>query len=107
MDKIWLPLDIRQLRNRIGAFGVVIMRVDVRDSLAQWFDEKPWRFKLILLLHTALDLGTKGDTAMLTNSKLALSVALVLATASAAVRLPSTQFVIRRRPCSKWLQAPT
>ena len=30
------------------------MRVDVRDSLAQWFDEKPWRFKLILLLHTAV-----------------------------------------------------
>jgi hypothetical protein len=54
VDKIWLPLDIRQLRNRIGAFGVVIMRVDVRDSLAQWFDEKPWRFKLILLLHTAV-----------------------------------------------------
>src|SRR5215468_11692645 len=36
----------------------------------------------------ALDLGTKGDTAMLTNSKLALSVALVLATASAAVAAP-------------------
>ena len=34
--------------------GVVVMRVDVRDSLVQWVDEKPWRFKLILLLHTAV-----------------------------------------------------
>ena len=34
--------------------GAVVMRVGVRDSLAQWFDEKPWRFKLILLLHTAV-----------------------------------------------------
>jgi len=29
------------------------MRVGVRGSLVQWVDEKPWRFKLILLLHTA------------------------------------------------------
>ena len=34
--------------------GVVVMRVGVRDSLVQWVDEKPWRFKLILLLHTAV-----------------------------------------------------
>ena len=29
------------------------MRIDFRNSLVQWVDEKPWRFKLILLLHTA------------------------------------------------------
>ena len=34
--------------------GVVVMRVGVRDSLVQWVDEKPWRFKLILLFHTAV-----------------------------------------------------
>ena len=34
--------------------GAVVMRVGVRDSLAQWVDEKPWRFKLILLFHTAV-----------------------------------------------------
>ena len=32
--------------------GAVVMRVGVRDSLVQWVDEKPWRFKLIL--HTAV-----------------------------------------------------
>jgi hypothetical protein len=35
-----------------------------------------------------LDPGTKGDTAMLTRSKIALSIALVLATASTAVAAP-------------------
>ena len=30
------------------------MRVGVRDSLVQWVDETAWRFKLILLLHTAV-----------------------------------------------------
>ena len=54
MDKIWLPLisdnsEIESVRS-----GVVIMRADVRDSLAQWFDQKSWRFKLILLLHAAV-----------------------------------------------------
>ena len=34
--------------------GAVGMRVGVRDSLVQWVDEKPWRFKLILLFHTAV-----------------------------------------------------
>jgi hypothetical protein len=34
--------------------GVLVMRVGGRDSLVQWVDEKPWRFKLILLLHTAV-----------------------------------------------------
>jgi len=33
--------------------GMVVMRVGVRGSLVQWVDEKPWRFKVILLLHTA------------------------------------------------------
>jgi hypothetical protein len=56
--KLWInpgcPLISDKSEMRISAFGVVIMRVDVRDSLAQWFDEKPWRFKLILLLHRAV-----------------------------------------------------
>jgi hypothetical protein len=30
------------------------MCVGVRDSLVEWIDEKPWRFKLILALHTGL-----------------------------------------------------
>ena len=34
--------------------GMVVMRVGVRGGLVQWVDEKPWRFKLILLLHTAV-----------------------------------------------------
>ena len=33
--------------------GMVVMRVGVRGGLVQWVGEKPWRFKLILLLHTA------------------------------------------------------
>ena len=33
--------------------GMVVMRVGVRGGLVQWVDEKPWRFRLILLLHTA------------------------------------------------------
>jgi hypothetical protein len=33
---------------------VVVMRAGVRDSLVQWIDEKAWRFKLILLLNTAV-----------------------------------------------------
>jgi len=41
------------MRISVGG-GVVVMRVGVRDSLVQWVDEKPWRFKLILLLHTAV-----------------------------------------------------
>ena len=32
----------------------VVMRVGVRDSLVQRVDEKPRRFKLILLFHTAV-----------------------------------------------------
>ena len=39
---------------RISADGVGVMRVGVRDSLVQWVDEKPWRFKLILLFYTAV-----------------------------------------------------
>ena len=34
--------------------GAVVMLVGVRGSLVQWVDEKPWRFKLILLFHTAV-----------------------------------------------------
>ena len=34
--------------------GVLVMRVGVRNSLYQWIDEKPWRFKMILLLHTVV-----------------------------------------------------
>ena len=34
--------------------GAVVMRVGVRGSLVQWVDEKPSRFKLILLFHTAV-----------------------------------------------------
>ena len=30
------------------------MRVGVRDSLVQSVDEKPWRFMLILLLHSVV-----------------------------------------------------
>jgi hypothetical protein len=33
---------------------MVVMRAGARDSLVQWIDEKPWRFMLILLLHTVV-----------------------------------------------------
>ena len=51
---ITIALDAREVEVRISADGVVVMRVGVRDSLVQWVDEKPWRFKLILLFHTAV-----------------------------------------------------
>ena len=54
MDKILLPLISDKSEIESVRSGVIIMRVDVRDSLAQWFDEKPWRLKLILLPHTAV-----------------------------------------------------
>ena len=54
MDKIWWPLISNNSEIESVRSGVVIMRVDVGDSLAQWFDQKLWRFKLILLLHTAV-----------------------------------------------------
>ena len=43
---------------------------------------------VLQMIRSALDPGIKGDIAMLTNSKIALAVALVLATASAALAAP-------------------
>ena len=54
VDKPDCPLMPDKSRCESAPAGVVVMRVGVRDSLVRWVDEKPWRFKLILLLHTAV-----------------------------------------------------
>jgi len=54
VDKLDCPLMLAKPGCESASAGVVVMRVGVGHSLVRWVDEKPWRFKLILLLHTAV-----------------------------------------------------